>query len=61
MQRRLMVVVEKAETEGKLLPGNYYEVPLRHDGWCDLLAGRGPCNCDPVIGEPERVPAAEEN
>jgi hypothetical protein len=56
-----MAAIEKAEAEGRFAPGNYYEIPVRHDGWCDLLADRGPCNCDPVIGEPERVPAAEEN
>jgi hypothetical protein len=60
-QRDVLAVVAKAEAEGKILPGKVYEVPVRHDDWCALLAGRGPCDCDPVVGEPERVPAAEEN
>jgi hypothetical protein len=20
-----------------------------HDSWCDLLKGKGPCNCDPEV------------
>ncbi len=22
---------------------------VAHDDWCDLLAGTGPCNCDPEV------------
>jgi hypothetical protein len=24
-------------------------VDIYHDDWCDFLAGRGPCNCEPDI------------
>lgn len=42
-------------------PGKVYATNVYHDDWCDLLKGRGPCNCDPdvrivpvtVIGEHE--------
>jgi len=27
-----------------------YEATVFHDGWCDLLNGRGLCNCDPEVG-----------
>jgi hypothetical protein len=60
-QRRVLAVVAKAEAEGNIRPGEYYEVPVRHDGWCDLLKGKGPCDCNPVVGEPERVPSLQEN
>lgn len=32
-----------------LTPGRVLEVEVRHDEWCDLLAGRGPCNCEPEV------------
>lgn len=25
-------------------------IVVSHDDWCDLLAGRGPCNCEPEVG-----------
>jgi hypothetical protein len=40
---------------GKLKPG-VYVIPVRHDGWCDLLAGKGPCNCDPEVRPPKMCP-----
>jgi len=27
-----------------------YEATVFHDVWCDLLNGKGPCNCEPEIG-----------
>ena len=27
-----------------------YEATVFHDAWCDLLNGRGPCNCEPEVG-----------
>jgi len=36
-------------------PVGVYAVTVRHDDWCDLLNGRGPCNCDPQVDEPEQV------
>ena len=29
-------------------PGVYHLI-VRHDDWCDLLCGRGLCNCNPDI------------
>lgn len=37
------------------LPVGVCSVTIRHDDWCDLLHGRGPCNCDPEVEPPERV------
>ena len=31
--------------------GEFRPVIVRHDEWCNLLAGTGPCNCDPEIEE----------
>ncbi len=28
-----------------------YHIEIRHDLWCDLLNGRGECNCNPELGE----------
>lgn len=39
-----------------LVPGREYHVQILHDDWCDLQNGRGPCNCNPVIGEVSREP-----
>jgi hypothetical protein len=47
--------------EGLLQPGQLYTVAVAHDDWCDLLAGRGPCNCNPEVGRPQRIPVPEEN
>ena len=46
---------------GKLRPGQLYSVPIYHDDGCDELAGRGPCNCERQVGEPQRVAGPEEN
>jgi hypothetical protein len=32
--------------------GRVFTEAVYHDDWCDQLAGRGPCNCEPEIGEP---------
>jgi hypothetical protein len=31
------------------VPGELLELATLHDGWCRFLAGRGPCNCRPII------------
>jgi hypothetical protein len=30
-------------------PGTVNHVSIAHDDWCDLLAGKGACNCDPDV------------
>jgi hypothetical protein len=30
-------------------PGSVNHVAVLHDEWCDLLTGKGPCNCNPEI------------
>lgn len=46
---------------GWLKPGCAYVLPVRHEPRCSLLRGVGPCDCNPEVGRPERVPAPEEN
>lgn len=36
-------------------PGTIQRVEIQHDDWCDLLNGRGYCNCNPVVCAPELV------
>ena len=31
------------------IPPGVADVTVRHDDWCALLAGRGPCDCEPDI------------
>jgi hypothetical protein len=47
--------------KGAVLPGRVYALAVYHDGACDLLADRGPCNCCPQIGTPQLVPVPEDN
>jgi hypothetical protein len=36
--------------EAKAKHGNgLYIATIAHGDWCDQLAGRGPCNCEPVV------------
>lgn len=30
-------------------PGTVNHVSVAHDDWCNLLSGKGPCNCDPEV------------
>ncbi len=32
-----------------LRPGQLVETDVAHDPWCDMLNGRGFCNCDPTV------------
>jgi hypothetical protein len=36
----------------KITRPGLHHVNVYHDDWCDLLAGRGPCNCNPDVGQP---------
>jgi hypothetical protein len=31
------------------VPGTFVELVTLHDDWCAFLAGRGPCDCNPVV------------
>jgi hypothetical protein len=42
----------RALDAGASVPGQVHEVGVYHDDGCDLLAGRGPCNCNPEVGTP---------
>ncbi len=45
-----------------LTPGTMTFAMVRHDDWCAMLAGTGPCNCSPdvVSGPPLRPPNRRE-
>jgi hypothetical protein len=38
--------------------GGVFVVNIQHDDWCDLVNGRGECNCEPEISQ-ERLRGAE--
>ena len=50
-----------SQAEGKLEPGKVYIMDVRHDDWCDLLSGKGTCNCNPEVCEPKRISYPEDN
>jgi hypothetical protein len=57
----VMALGQQGLSDGTIKPGQVYTIDVRHDDWCDLLAGRGSCNCDPDVGLPCRVPSSQEN
>lgn len=44
-------VIAQAEAN-PLTPGTVNIIDIFHDDWCDLLRGKGRCNCNPIVGEP---------
>jgi len=46
---RYLADVLKIAELSDLEPGRLYHPWVHHDGWCDLLAKKGPCNCNPVV------------
>ncbi len=49
----VLKAAERALARGKMEPG-LYVVRVRHEDWCDLVKGKGPCNCDPSVQPPVR-------
>lgn len=45
--RKLLEALETVQ-----LPSGLHVARICHDDWCALLAGKGPCNCDPDIHLP---------
>lgn len=60
-QPEALTAILWAMETGQLQPGGHYQVDVRHDGWCNLLAGKGPCNCNPEVSDPHRVHDPEDN
>jgi hypothetical protein len=58
---KVLAVSEQALADGTIRPGQFYSLDVLHDDWCDLLTGKGPCNCDPEVCPPRRVPFPQEN
>ena len=52
-RRKLDRMMQTAVQTGNLHPGRVCAVDVLHDGWCALLAGKGPCNCNPVVKAPK--------
>jgi hypothetical protein len=56
-----LAAAHEALAAGRMRPGQVYTVCIAHDDWCALLAGKGPCDCNPDVGPPVRLAAPEEN
>ena len=50
---------DKLSQAGLAMPG-VYTVEVKHDAWCNLLNGRGECNCNPEVSPPKRL-GSEKN
>jgi len=46
---KIPVATERAIQAGIIRRGQLAHVYVAHDDWCDLLAGKGPCNCNPDV------------
>jgi hypothetical protein len=55
--RRLERLTRAALESGEMQKGKAYVVPIYHDDWCGIFAGR-PCDCHPVIGPIQDAAAA---
>ncbi len=42
-------------------PGRVYDLNILHDDWCDLINGKGPCNCEPTVSKPKIRPKPIDN
>ncbi len=45
----LPLVIVELERLAKIGLPRVYHISIRHDDWCDLLNGRGKCNCNPKL------------
>lgn len=57
--KRVVAAGTKALVESRLRPGGLYVVDVAHDDWCELLAGKGQCNCNPAVLAPREVTKEE--
>lgn len=46
---KVQSATEKAIKQGIIRKGQLCHVYVSHDQWCNQLAGRGPCNCNPDV------------
>jgi hypothetical protein len=53
MDNNYIPAILKAITQaGGIKPGGLYHIDIQHDDDCDLLSGKGPCNCHPTVRKP---------
>lgn len=58
---KLQAAIRAAWAAGMIRRGMATHTTILHDDWCNLLAGRGPCNCDPEIRFAPMVDDPESN
>lgn len=55
--RRVEAAARAAMKDGRIKAGSAYTIDVCHDDWCDQLADKGPCNCNPAVGPIRQLPA----
>lgn len=45
-------VTEVTTEFAKQNPTGVHHIHVFHDDWCDLIQGKGVCNCNPVVKKP---------
>ena len=55
----MIAAYEQAKAAGQIGKGDGFIMPILHDPWCALAAGRGACICNPEV-RLQRVPLGEE-
>ena len=46
-QRKILELINAGQIS--TAPGAVSQLDILHDDWCALLAGAGPCDCDPEV------------
>ncbi len=54
-------VIRQGREAAARFPGRAFTVEVRHDDWCALLAGTGPCNCNPEVCRAKLIPSPRDN
>lgn len=54
-------VIREAMRRGDIRPGEAYVIDVQHESHCRFLSGNGPCNCQPEVHLPKRIPNPEDN
>jgi hypothetical protein len=55
----MIAAYEKAKAAGQIRNGVSCPMPILHDPWCAVLAGGGPCSCNPEA-RMQRMPLRDE-
>jgi hypothetical protein len=54
LKRNVPKYVELVATLSESLGPGIHHINVMHDKWCDLLKGKGHCNCNPEVQQMSR-------